>query len=457
MERKYLKDLIEWRNDPDRKPLLVWGARQVGKSYLIEELFAKSYYKNSYLKIDCSDDDDFVSFVYKNDSLSKVLDYIKIHYEFDVDENHLLFFDEVQECLPILKMMKHFCEKRRDIPVIVSGSLVRIKLNREVHKKGAFSNTKFLFPVGKINELNIYPMTFDEFVMNYNKNSFNYLIEHFNNKKEIPLGLHEELMNIFNEYLFVGGMPEAVDTFIKYKENKLVAYEKAYKKVQEIYSNYLSDMDLYQVSMESILRSRLIYRNIYSQLNKENKNFKCSQINEKFKTRDVISPIEWLVTANVINKSYLLKEHVVAPLIEKEDSLYRLYLSDMGLFTYQSGLNAKMFVTNKENGLSGIYYENYISIELVARGINLFYWRGKRDSELEFIFNYDGKIIPIDAKKNKGKLNSINEFRLHNQKDIAIKVSANQYGYDKENKILTIPYYYFAFFLNDLSNELEIN
>lgn len=450
MDRKYLKNLIGWLNDDDRKPLLVLGARQVGKTYLIKDLFAEQYFKNSYLRIDCSDDDDFVNYVFKNDNLSKVLDYIQVHYDFIPDKNHLLIIDEAQECLPIIKMMKHFCENRRDIPLIVSGSLVRIKINRQAHKKGGFADRSFLFPVGKINELIIYPLTFDEFVFNYKNNSYDYLKKCFENKTVIDEKIHIELMNMFNDYLFLGGMPEVVNTFIKNKDNKIVAYEKASSKLKEIYSNYLSDMELYQASPESILKSRLIYRNIYSQLNKENKNFKCSQINEKYKTRDVLTPIEWLITSNIVNKSYLVKEHVTSPLIESEDSLYRLYLSDMGLFTYQSGVNAKSFIIDKNNSLSGIYYENYISTELVARGYNLFYWKGKRDSEFEFVIDINGSLIPIDSKKGKGSLNSINEFRAHNKNNLVIKVSSNNYGYDEKNKILTLPFYFFPFYLNSI-------
>ena len=451
MERKYLKRMIDWNNDEDRKPLLVLGARQVGKTYLIEELFAKEYYKNSYLRIDCSDDDEFVDYVFKNKNMNKVLEYLQIKYDFIADGNHLLIIDEAQECLPIIEMMKHFCEKRKDIPLIVTGSLVRIRINRFVHKKGGYANKGFLFPVGKINQLTIYPMTFDEFVLNYKKNAYKYIKKSFEEKQSINETLHEELLEIFNDYLYVGGMPEVVDTFIKHKDNKIIAYEKVSSKLKEIYSDYLSDMELYQASPESIIKSRLIYRNIYGQLNKENKNFKCSYVDSKYKTRDVITPIEWLVTANVINKAYLLKEKITSPLIENEDSLYRLYLSDMGLFTYQSGLNAKSFVLDKNNVLSGIYYENYISTELTAREYGLFYWKGKRDSELEFVLDLSGRIIPIDSKKNKGSLNSINEFRIHNKKDVIIKVSTNNYGFDETNKILTLPFYYFAFYLNSLT------
>ena len=450
MDRKYLKNLIEWNNDEDRKPLLVLGARQVGKTYLIEELFAKEFYKDSYLRIDCSDDNEFVDYVLENNNLKSVLEYLQIKYDFIADQNHLLIIDEAQECLPMIEMMKHFCEKRRDIPLIVSGSLVRIRINRFVHKKGAYANKGFLFPVGKINQLMIYPMTFDEFILNYKRNTYEYIKDSFDKKQNVNNDIHNELIEIFNDYLYTGGMPEVVKTFIKYKENKIAAYEKVSSKLKEIYSDYLSDMELYQASPESIIKSRLIYRNIYSQLNKENKNFKCSQINDKYKTRDVLAPIEWLVTANIVNKAYLLKEKVTSPLIESNDSLYRLYLSDMGLFTYQSGLNAKTFVLDKDNALSGIYYENYISTELVARGCNLFYWKGKHNSELEFVIDLGGSIIPIDSKKSKGSLNSIDEFRAHNKKDLVIKVSMNKYGLDETNKILTLPFYYFAFYLDSL-------
>ena len=222
MERKYLKDLIDWKNDTDKKPLLIWGARQVGKTYLIEELFAKKFYENKYLKIDCSDDSEFVKYVMNNPNLNKVLVYLKVNYNFIDDGEHLLFFDEAQECLPLVKMMKHFCEKRRDIPLIVTGSLVRLKILREAHNRGVnLDNNKFLFPVGKINQIYIYPLTFDEFLYNYNKNAYEYLKNHFESKETIDFQFHQKFLEMFNDYLFIGGMPEVVDVFIKNKDQKL--------------------------------------------------------------------------------------------------------------------------------------------------------------------------------------------------------------------------------------------
>lgn len=451
MKRKYLSKLEEWIQKPDRKPLMVWGARQVGKSYLVEELFAKKFFKDRYLKIDLSDEDDFVEYAENNSNLEKVLDYIELHYHFVPDKDHLLFFDEAQECPSIVKMMKHFCEKRRDIPLIVSGSLVRLRINRDSKK----ANKTFLFPVGKINQLYVYPMTFDEFLANYDSNMYEYVKRKFESKDLIDQYIHQELIDVFRTYMFVGGMPEAVQTFLDYKDKKIRAYKETSKKIQEIYDDYLADMGLYQTSTESMIRSRLIYKDIYKQLNKENENFKISNTIENAKNRDMINPYFWLTTANVVLQSFCLKEKITLPLIEDENSIFRFYLSDVGMFTHQSGLDYERFLIDKDNALSGIYYENYVATELVARRYPLFYWKGKRSSEFEFIMNIDNSIVAIDAKRGKSNLNSLEEFRNHNKTDLIIKVSSNQYGYNEGQKLLTLPFYFFSFYLNSLSNDSD--
>ncbi|MBE5763209.1 MAG: ATP-binding protein [Clostridiales bacterium] len=453
MDRKYLKDLIAWMNSEDRKPLLITGARQVGKTYLVKDLFAETYYKNRYLRLDCSNETEFVDFVYNNDNLQNVLDYIDLKYNFKLDKDHLLIIDEAQECLPIIKMMKHFCELRRDIPLIVTGSMVRIKLQRTARKRGGFAEGKsFLFPVGKIDELYVFPLTFDEFLYNVNRHYYDLIKKKYESKEQVENFEQTEFMDIFYDYLFVGGMPEAVDAFIKNKDSKSTAYRKAIDKIRELYDTYLNDMEMYQASQESIIRSKAIYNNIYKQLAKENKNFVGSFIQSDLKTRQLLSPIEWLVTAGIVNKSYLVKERVTSPLVYDQESFFRLYLFDMGLFTYQSGLNAATFITGKDNVMSGVYYENYVATELAARRLKLFYWKGKRDCEMEFLLDINSRIIPLDSKKKKGELTSLKEFRNHNKLDVAIKVSANNYGYDSVNKILTLPFYYLPFFLNDIQD-----
>lgn len=408
------------------------------------ELFAKKYYKDRYLRIDCSNDYDFVNYISNHDSLESLLEYLEIRYKFKPSDNNLLIFDEVQECLAIIKMLKHFCENRRDIKVIATGSLVRIKLSRN-------SNKNFLYPVGKVNTLTMFPLDFEEFLLNYDNDIYNYVKNKYKNKEIIAKEIHEEILKLLDIYLFLGGMPEVIDTYLENKGDTLKAFNKSIKVIHEIYDNYLADMELYQVSKESIIKSRLLFDNIFCQLNKENKNFKVSQVINNAKNRDVINPISWLLTSMVIYKANSLKEIVRPPLITNEEGMYRLYLADMGIFTYQSKLSVRSFLLDN-NTLSGVYHENFVACELKNRGIDLFYWKGKNDLELTFILNINNRIIPIDVKKGRGKLNSVLNFRLHNNNDIVIKVSKNNYGYDKINKILTIPFYYLPFLLDDIVN-----
>lgn len=456
MKRKYLSRLLEWKDNPRRKPLMVWGARQVGKSYLIKDLFAEVYYPNSYLRIDCSSDSVFTRYVFENANLDKVLKFISINYGFDVTKDTLLIFDEVQECLPVVSLLKQFCELRRDIPVIATGSLVRIKIKRQTTKRGKFAKNEFLFPVGKINQLNVFPMTFDEFLMNYKPNLYDEIKKSFLSGKDMD-NLHQTCISIFNEYIAIGGMPEVIDAYIdEISQRNPNALSEARSILKDIYADYLDDMSLYQASPESVIRSKAIFENIYGQLNKENKNFKCSQIEKNSKNRDMVSPIDWLTTARVAAKSCELKEKVTSPLVTSSESLFRLYLSDVGIYALQSHLSSNDFASSIYGEFSGYFYENYLATELIARDYKLFYWKGKRDAELEFVLEVNGRIIPIDIKKGKGTLKSLEEFRNHNKKDLAVKVSSGRYGFDRENFILNIPFYYVPFFL-DVLQKGEIN
>ena len=447
MERKYLSKLVEWLNDPFRKPLMVWGARQVGKSYLIKDLFAERYFKNRYVYIDCRTEQGFVSFCEKHINVEEVLNYISLDKGTIIDKNTLLIFDEAQECLPVVTLMKYFCQEHRDIPVIVTGSMVRIKIKRENVKRGSGEKNQFLFPIGNINQLTIYPMNFGEFLFNKNKLLYDLIIDSFNSKMALEDSAHRKALDIFYDYLLVGGMPEAVDVYLK-----TGSFQKSREILVDLYDNYLADMQLYQASPESIVRAKKIFENIYTQLNKESKNFKTTLIGKKLKGRDVRSPIDWLSLAFLLYKSSLVKEQVTVPLTDSDESIFRLYLSDIGMFSYQSGINATTFISEEgRNSLSGIFFENYVASEIVESGSKLFYWKGKANAEFEFILQNDKYIIPVDVKKSKGTLNSLEKFKEHNKFYYAVKISKNKYGFNKDNKILTIPYYCVFVFLDMFS------
>ena len=448
MERLALQNLIAWNNNKRKKPLIVWGARQVGKTYLIEELFAKKYYKNNYLYIDCKKEDEIRKFCSETANAQKIIEYISLLKGKQINENTLLIFDEVQECPNIISSLKYFCQDYREIPVIATGSMVRIKLQRETKKRGSKESGKFLFPVGKINQMTIYPMTFDEFLMNSNEVLYKAIKEGYEKKTSLDAKIHELAMEQVYKYLLIGGMPEAVDAYI---DDADIFESREILKV--LYDNYLADMELYQASQESVLRSRTLFQNIYKELNKESKNFSPGLIEEKSKTRDFATSIQWLTLAHVVNQSFQLKEHITMPLMPESESNFRLFLGDIGMFSYQSGINAASFVSaERENTLSGIFFENFVANELIAKELKLFYWRGKASAELEFIIESDNKLYPIDVKKGRGTLNSLEKFSNHNKFEFAIKVSKNNYGYDEEKKLLTVPFYFMPFIAKDLAD-----
>ena len=448
MERTALQKLADWDSNKRKKPLIVWGARQVGKTYLILELFAKKYYPNRYVYVDCKKEDEIRDFCSGTANAEKIIEYISLRKGQQLNEQTLLIFDEVQECPNILSSLKYFCQDYREIPVIATGSMVRIKLQRETHKRGARDNDKFLFPVGKINQMTVYPMTFDEFLMNSNQMLFDAVRNAYERRQPLERQIHELAMEHVYKYLLMGGMPEAVEAYIN--GGSLLESREILK---VLYDNYLADMELYQASQESVLRSRALFQNIYRELNRESKNFSPGLIEEKSKTRDYATSIQWLTMAHVVNQSFQLKEHVTMPLMPDSDSSFRLFLGDIGMFSYQSGINAASFVSSeRENTLSGIFFENFVANELIAKEHKLFYWRGKSSAELEFIVESDNRLYPIDVKKGRGTLNSLEKFSNHNKFEYAIKVSKNNYGYDREQKLLTIPLYFIPFVAKDLAD-----
>ncbi len=257
MERLAMQNLIEWNNNKKRKPLIVWGARQVGKTYLVKDLFAEEYYAGKYIYIDFKVDDSVNDFCQRTANAERIIEYISLLRGKQITEDTLLIFDEIQECPNIISALKYFCQDFRNIPVTATGSMVRIKIQRTTHKRGG-SSDKFLFPVGKINQLTIYPLSFDEFLLNRNRVLYNTIQKAYAEKRPLDAGIHELAMEQIYRYLLVGGMPEAVDSYIE--DGNLLASREILK---ELYDNYLADMELYQASPEAVVRSRALFANIY--------------------------------------------------------------------------------------------------------------------------------------------------------------------------------------------------
>ena len=461
MQRKALIDIEKWYKNEFRKPLLIYGARQVGKTTLIKDIFAPKYFDNKHvLYIDFRYDSDERKYIKNNIDVDKIINYLSLKHQITINENTLLIFDEVQECIQLLTCLKYFCQKYRNIPVIVTGSLVRTKLKQmevsskieldsEILKENQDGHNNYMFPVGKIDEYDLYPFTFDEYFEARNAKLYQHIKDSFEKNIDLEREYHNLALNIFNEYMLIGGLPENIDIFLKTN-----SYEQARRNLISIYDNYLNDMVLYQISDSTILRTRRLFDNIYEQLNKENKNVKITDIEKNKRFRDYIYPLDWLNLSRLVYESHQLKEFVSLPLKKDKGSLFRLYLPDVGLFAYQSGISPESFIDDtKVSSLSGIFYENYVALELYARGFKLFYWKGKTSSEMEFVIPYKTNVIPIDVKKNKGNLNSLTKFREHNKNSFAIKISNNMYGYNKDNNLYTVPFYYVGLFFDKLKKE----
>ena len=448
MEREIIHKLLDWYKNPNRKPLVIWGARQIGKTYLVKELFLKENFKK-YVYIDLKKDSDALSFFSTTCDPDLYLSFIEAKYNVKISKDVPLVIDEAELCNNVLSSLKYFCDEHRDLPVIVTGSLVRLSILHQSPK----DNT-FLFPVGKIDSINMHPMTFKEYLLNSNKVILKKIEESWINKTPLLDYEHEFAMNLLFEYLSIGGLPEVVDTFL----NKGRSYVDTLAIRKNIYDNYLSDMDTYNVSNESILKTRNVYKNIFKQLNKENKNFKITEIENGRSNRDYFSAYQWLESANIVLRSSKKQDRITLPLIdETENSLFRYYLSDVGLFVHQSNINAASFlVKDTRNTLSGIFFENYVACELAAKDIPLFYWCGKKYHEFEFVVSNNNQIIPIDVKKGNSKMNSLDAFRQHNKKDLAIKIANAHLGYDKVQKILTVPLYQVFMLVDDLFKNIKI-
>lgn len=330
--------------------------------------------------------------------------------------------------------------------VIATGSMVRIKIKREQKIANQLGREGFFFPVGAIRELVMHPMSFEEFLLNDNKMLYEEIKRAYKEKRPLNHQVHKMAIDALYKHILIGGMPE---------DNKLYFDHVPLVEIREnmvaLFNDYLNDMELYQVSSDSIVRSKLIFNSIFTQLNKESKDFKPSILEKGMKSRDLKSPLDWLVTSSVIYRCDKLKEIVTTPLMPESDHNYRLYVMDTGFLAYQSQINMSTFVNEgTRNTLSGVFFENYVACEMAAKGIPLFYWKGKGSAEFEFIINVNEQIIPLDVKKNKGVLSSLSKFKEHNKYTKAIKISLNNYGFDEATGILTIPLYMVFAFLNDI-------
>ncbi len=426
MVRKIMQFLEEWKQSPHRKPLILQGARQVGKTYSLLA-FGRAHYENvAYFnfetnpKLNATFDED-ISPAYLIPILSHIAG------QTIVREKTLIIFDEVQLCERALTSLKYFCEDAPDYHIVVAGSLLGVAVNR----------TQFSFPVGKVDIKTMYPMDMEEFMLALGEDDLVERIrECFQNDAPLPSALHDNAMLLYRQYLVVGGMPECVLQFAQTKDYILVRHTQ-----DTILASYLNDMSKYNTANE-IKKTRLTYDNITVQLSKRNTRFQYKLIKKGGRASEFENAIEWLTLSGIVSQVYRV-EQIKKPLENYRDiDAFKIYVSDLGLLCAKKDLAADdiLYMVEELSDFKGGMAENYVNTQLMMNGYRTYYWESERGAEIDFIIQRDGQLIPIEVKSaDNTKAKSLKVYMETFKPAYAIKISAKNFGFEDGKK--TVPLY----------------
>lgn len=426
MVRKIMQFLEEWKQSPHRKPLILQGARQVGKTYSLLA-FGRAHYENVVYfnfetnpKLNATFDED-ISPAYLIPILSHIAG------QTIVREKTLIIFDEVQLCERALTSLKYFCEDAPDYHIVVAGSLLGVAVNR----------TQFSFPVGKVDIKTMYPMDMEEFMLALGEDDLVERIkECFQNDAPLPSALHDKAMLLYRQYLVVGGMPECVLQFAQTKDYILVRHTQ-----DTILTSYLNDMSKYNTANE-IKKTRLTYDNITVQLSKKNTRFQYKLIKKGGRASEFENAIEWLALSGIVSQVYRV-EQIKKPLENYRDiDAFKIYVSDLGLLCAKKDLAADdiLYMVEELSDFKGGMAENYVNTQLMMNGYRTYYWESERGAEIDFIIQRDGQLIPIEVKSaDNTKAKSLKVYMETYKPAYAIKISARNFGFEDGKK--TVPLY----------------
>ena len=420
--------LIKWKEDKYRKPLVIQGARQVGKTYAVLEFGRKHYDNVAYFNFQTSPT---LNKTFDEDLRPSYLLPILSHISGQTitKGRTLIVFDEIQLCERALTSLKYFCEEAPEYHVIAAGSLLGVAVNRE----------RYAFPVGKVDRYTMVPMNMEEFLLALGEQDLVRRIKAcYADCKPMPAALHEAGLKLYRQYLVIGGMPEAVARYVETGDYTQVRH------VQEtIQMDYLDDMSKYQDSTNEIKKTRLTYGTIAVQLSKKNTRFQYKLIKKGARAAEYENAIQWLVTANLVHQVYRA-EQIMKPLDNYKDiDDFKIYLSDMGLLCAQKDIRPDdvFFMEEELTEFKGGMIENYVDSQLTMNGLHTFFWRNEKGTrEVDFIVSLDGKLIPIEAKSGDRVTSvSLNDYVKVFKPAYSIRISQRNFGY--ENDILSLPLY----------------
>lgn len=425
MKRKIVDNLIKWKNSSNRMPLVIHGARQVGKTYTALT-FGKEYYKNTvYFNLEDSTE---LSNIFERDlNPERIIKELAAKSgQTILKGDTLIIFDEIQACERALTSLKYFCENAPQYHIIAAGSLLGVALNRE----------KYSFPVGKVNMITLYPLDFEEYLWALDKGQIAELIrDSFDNNK--PLSIHETAIDLYKSYIITGGMPQAVLEYLREKDyNFVIAAQK------NINDAYIADMAKYATPNETT-KIMAAFNSVPAQLAKDNRKFQYKVIKSGARAYEYETPLDWLKASGVIIKCHKVTEGKLPLSAFSDNNSFKVYMTDNGLLCSKFGVPSNAILVDMPafEDFKGALAENYVAAALVASAYTPYYWESNGNAEVDFLIqDRDGNIIPIEVKAaDNVRSKSLNQYVSKYKPKYSIRVSARNFGF--ENGIKSVPLY----------------
>ncbi len=425
MKRKIESQLLAWKDKGKKRlPLIINGARQVGKTYLLRK-FGEEHFQNV-VYVNLETNYSVASYFGDNISPEKLLRYLEVSTgEKIIAGETLIIFDEIQSCERALTSLKYFCEETPEFHIAAAGSLLGVAINR----------SRYSFPVGKVETLTLYPFDFEEYLWARGRELLSEEIRRaYETMEALPEALHQEAVELYREYLIVGGMPACINAFLNQKSFLDVSL------VQNgILDNYIADMAKYSSNTESV-KIRACYNSIPAQLAKENKKFQYKVVQKGGTAAIFGASIEWLNLAGVILKCQRLNEAFEPISVYADLSAFKIYMADIGLLVMKSGISAQTVLSGEGNLFMGAVTENYVAQQLAAKGYPLYYWQSKSTAELDFVLQKENQIIGIEVKKGEHvRSRSLSVFVDSYKPAYTIRFSLKNFG--ERDGLKSIPLY----------------
>lgn len=427
MERKITDKLKMWQKQKTgRMPMLVYGARQVGKTHIISEFGRKHYVNVAYINLETNKLAS--SYFAENIEPERIIQFLEAEtHESIMPEQTLIFLDEVQNCGRALTSLKYFNERTPEYHIICAGSLLGVAINRE----------SYSFPVGNVDSLTLFPLDFEEFLwaLGYGLLS-DEIRQAFISNIGLPAAMHEQALELYRLYLIIGGMPRAI--MIYRERGSLLSIPDVHNR---ILNDYLADMSKYATNAESV-KIRAAFNSIPAQLAKDNKKFQY-KLAQRGGTATIFgNAIDWLCFAGIVQKCTHITDGKMPIAVYSDLANFKIYMSDVGLLSMKSGISTSTILSSGaiNNSFLGAITENYVASAFAFKQYPLFYWANNGIAELDFILQLGDEIIPIENKAGiRIRSKSLMMFMEKYQSTYAIRISSKNFGL--ENNIKSVPLY----------------